>query len=234
MNHQIFEKINKYPGSVLFSELFHNASKVFLDNCSIKKITRNTRFVTAGENVDKVWFMLSGEVEAFEEYITGDVYVFTRYREPELFGEMEAIADIPIYSTSLIASADCVFICFPVPLYLQYLKNNGEILYIRTHSIIKNIFNEAKVNRANLMLNSIDRIKIYFAKQYRTNNTGGKCVLANTRQQIADETGFSLKTVNRIVKKLNEQNYINISGHKLIISEDQYKRILIDIEERVN
>lgn len=87
----------------------------------------------------------------------GDFYVFTRFKDIELFGEIEAIADIQTFSTSLITATDCVFICFPTALYLQFLKNDGEILFKRTRNIIKSVFNEVKVNRVFLILSAMDR-----------------------------------------------------------------------------
>lgn len=234
MEHQIFEKISKYEGASFFKEIFQGASKAFLDSCSIESVSKDVRFITAEEKADKVWFLLSGEVKVVEEYITGDIYVFKTSRAPEFFGEMEAIPDIPAYRTSLITAADCVFINIPSTIYIQCLKNNPEILFERTKSITKSVFSEIKVNHAFLMLSAMDRIKIYIAQHYQVSNIDRRCILTNTRQQIADETGFSIKTVNRIIKKLSEQRLINISGHKLIISEDQYKFILKDIDEKIN
>lgn len=234
MEHQIFQKISNYEGAGFFIELFNEAPKSFLDSCTIEKVPENTRFATAGENVEKVWFLLSGEVKVLEEYTTGEIYVFTRSGNSEFFGEIEVVAGMKTFSTSLITAADCVFINFPASIYLQFLKNHGEILFKRSRTIVKNIFSEVKVNRAFLLISAIDRIRLYLVKQYGNNNADNKCVLKITRQQIADETGLSIKTVNRIIKKLNEQNLIDVLGHKLSINKDQYKCMLKDIDEKVN
>ena len=91
-----------------------------------------------------------------------------------------------------------------------------------------------------MSLDATDRIKVYFIKQYRqyyqvNNNKNNKNNEKNkrddkrktytfraTRQQIADETGYSVKTVNRTIKKLVQEGLISMVGQKFQISKEQY------------
>lgn len=236
MKHQILEELAKVQNAKkeFFQELFQEAPQELLDRCSIVTIKKDVRFVASRENVNKIWVLLSGTVKALEEYISGDVYIFTRFNAPEVFGEMEAVAEIPSFRASLIAETDCVFVTVPVSVYLQHLRNNSKVLYKRTQSMVKHVLDQERDNRIYLMLNGMDRLKLYFIQHYKLNKEKNICILASTRQQIADETGYSVKTVNRTIKKLEEENLLKIAGQKLLITEEQYLFMLKSIDEKVN
>lgn len=235
MEHMIFEEIAKFPGAEkkYFEQLVQPASEIFLDSCNIVTIHEGKRFITAEENIDIVWILLLGQVRALEEYVSGDVYMFTKFHAPEVFGEMEMIAEIPRFRASLIAETDCVFVTVPISIYLQLLKNNSEILYSRIQIVLNRMFDEGRDNRTYLMLNGKDRIKLYFIQHYKLSESKGICMLKNTRKQIADETGYSERTVNRAIKRLSEQNFVKVVGQKIIITEIQYTSMLKSIEGKV-
>ena len=230
MVHKILKEIEEIPGAKnkYFTKLLQ---KDILDYCKVIKIESGARFVTSKEEVDKVWILLLGKVRALEEYTTGDIYIFQKFDAPEVFGEMEALAEIPHFRASLIAETECVFITLPVNIYLRFLKENSGFLYKRTQVIIKRVLDEERDNRIYLMLKGVDRIKLYFIQHYELSESGEVCILKTTRQQIADETGYSIKTVNRVMKKLKEENFLNITGQKILITESQYIKMIESIEE---
>ena len=179
-------------------------------------------------------FLLSGRVKALEEYITGDIYIFTRFNPPEIFGEMEAITDFPFFRASLITETDCICATIPVAMYLKYLQNNPDILYSRVQTILKRISNDQRDNRFYLMLSSTDRIKIYLVQHFKQSNNNESYVLRKTRQQIADETRYSVKTVNRVIKKLIEEDLLGTIGQKIVLTNKQYNILMKSINEKGN
>ena len=57
--------------------------------------------------------------------------------------------------------------------------------------------------------------------------------MKNTRQQISDETGYSVKTVNRVIKKLKEQELLTVVGQRIVINKTQYGKMLESIDDKV-
>lgn len=230
MAHKVLKEIEKFPNanSEYFKQLLQNDT---LNYCKVITIGPGTRFVTSKEEVNKIWILLLGKVKALEEYTTGDIYIFQKFDAPEVFGEMEALAEIPNYRASLIAETKCIFITLPVIFYLRFLKENSEFLYKRTQATLKRVLDEERDNRIYLMLKGIDRIKLYFIQHYKLSESEEICILKTTRQQIADETGYSIKTVNRVLKKLKEQSFLNVVGQKILITENQYISMIDSIEE---
>ncbi len=240
--HLIFDKITKIPRVDIdfFNKVFRNASDEILDTVQIIRIPEGRRFVAVDEEVDLIRILLSGKVQAMEEYLTGDIYIFSKFDAPEIFGEMEALGGINNFRASLETEEDSIIATLPIESYLQLVRDNTELLFERIRIIIKRSTNDQKENRLYLSLDATDRIKVYFIKQYRqyyqvNNNKNNKNNEKNkrddkrktytfraTRQQIADETGYSVKTVNRTIKKLVQEGLISMVGQKFQISKEQY------------
>lgn len=206
----------------------------FLATCNIVTIEADKRFVSTGERVDKVWITLSGTIKVMEELETGENYIFTQFSAPAIFGEMETLADIGRYSASLVTVTECVFLVGSSKEYLDWLKNDIDSLYHSTQKIIKNIMGEGKMNRAYLLLNSLERIKIYLVEHYKQHEQNDICTLKITRQDISDEIGYSVKTVNRIMKRLKDENLINITGQSIVINREQYNTMLKSVDDKIS
>ena len=118
----------------------------------------------------------------------------------------------------------------PVDTLLQATKNNQDLFLKRVEVVVKRSNNDERDNRFYLRLKAIDRIKLFFRYAYEQNQVDDLCTLRITRQEMADETGYSVKTVNRVVKELSESDLIKIIGQRIQINKKQYLRILDDLE----
>ena len=234
MKEKILCQIAKLPIETrkYFEGFFQNNSENFLKHSTIVTIRANERFVHTGDYLDKVWICISGTVKVLEEFKSGETYIYAKFSAPEVFGEMETIAEIPIYRSSLIAETDCIFIVGPTDIYINWIKEDASLLYSRMQHHMKHFMDEGRNNRTYLLLDATERIKLYFLDHCAICQEAKACIIKNTRQQIADETGYSVKTVNRVIKKLNEQDFLVVKGQTIIVNNQQYKKMLESIDEK--
>lgn len=232
---KIIYEIDKLPLEIkqYFEHFFQVSAHTFLKKCKIVTIKADDRFISAGEEAKEVWICISGSVKAMEEFKSGAIYVYTEFPAPGIYGEMEALADIPLYRSSLVAVTDCVFIVGPIKEYIGWIQKDINALYERTQDLSRRLMEEGRSNRAYLLLDGMERIKVYLIDYYTYYKDNEVCVLRNTRQQISDETGYSVKTINRVIKKLTEQGFLSIERQRITITKSQYKRILESIDEKV-
>lgn len=233
VSHKILKQLSKVSmGNIqYFGQLFQEDAYPLLDRCKVVIIPKDTKFISSHDKINTIWILLYGNVKAVEEYSTGDIYIFQKFKAPEVFGEMEALSEISCYRASLITESECIFMKIPLALYIKFLKSNSEYLYLRTQDTLKRVLDDEREKRRYLKLNGIDRMKLYFIQYCQLNQKKGVCVIKNTRQQIADETGFSIKTVNRAIKKLKEQDLLKIQGQKILITDIQYDRMVKSMDE---
>lgn len=235
MRDEILDQIDKLSPELksYFEQLFQIESRDFLKTSKIVTIKANERFVSTGGILDRIWICISGVVKVMEEFRSGEIYIFTKFSAPEIFGEMEALAEIPKFRASLVAETDCVFIVGSVEAYKKWVKSDAKTLYERTRHLLKGVMDEGRSNRAYLLLDGMERIKLYFIDHYVPCENDEPCILKNTRQQISDETGYSVKTVNRVIKKLSEQEFLIVKGQRIIINNTHYKKMLESMDEKV-
>lgn len=213
------------PQKTYFMQLFKDIPKSN-SSCRLAEIKANTKFISANEPCHSLWILIEGRVRATEEQISGEVYVFTEFQAPELFGEMEGLAGISYFRVSLETVSDCKFIVLPMNSYLNWIQHDAEALFLRTRAILSRTLEETRDNHTYLFLDGLSRLILHFTQYYRKFATNDICIMQIKRQQIADATGFSTKTVNRSIKKLSENGLISVVGRKIIISNNQYQQLL--------
>lgn len=234
--HKLIEKLmgNK---NITFSELGELCSPYFfraLDYSTIAELKRGTQFITLNEDIEYVWILLDGEVRALQEYASGDILSFRVFKAEEVFGEMEALGEIPQFRASLVTKTDCVFLKVPVSAYIDFMKHNSEYLYKRTKLILNRELDDHRSMRTFLMIRSLDRLKIYLVHSYEMFCKEDVCYLKITRKQMHEETGYSIRTINRSIKQLSEEGYLEVEGQRLKITRHQYQRMFDDIEKIID
>lgn len=202
-------------------------------SCRIVELKANTKFISANEPCNEVWILVEGHVRATEEQISGDVYVFTEFQAPEFFGEMEGIGGVTSFRVTLMTITDCKFLIMPMISYLNWIRNDSEALFLRVRAMTRRTLEESKNNHTYLFLDGINRLMVYMTQCYRKYEDNKICMMQIKRQQIADETGYSVKTINRSIKKLAESGLVTLEGRTIIISERQYEQLVQLIDNKI-
>lgn len=219
------------PQREYLQQLFKNIP-ISNRSCHVVKMKADTKFVSVNDVCNSVWILIEGQVRAMEEQVSGDIYVFSEFHAPELFGEMEGIAGHSFYKATLVTSTDCQFIVLPIENYLDWIRNDPEALFTRARVIMSGILEQAKKERAYLLLDGVDRLILYLTKYYQEYKKDHICTIQTKRQQIAEQTGFSLKTVNRSIKRLADGGLITKKAGKMVITERQYEELIEIIEKK--
>ena len=79
-----------------------------------------------------------------------------------------------------------------------------------------------------------DRLTLFLMKRYEVYNVNGILKLNYRRQEMADVTGLSVKTVSRGIKFFEENGLITKNDKVIVINEEQYnllKEKLSDVIE---
>lgn len=217
-----------------FSEEKETVSEKLLANASLRSVRMEEQIAMMGEEITHIIFLVHGILWAREDFKTGDKLYFNRFRSPEIFGEMELLAGQNTYAATLMAESRCEFVQIPVEDYKTYLLENPEFLYHRCHLIIKRVLKEQAKSRMHMVMNATDRIKALLVYYYEEAYGDTVKELRITRQQLADETGFAVKTINRSIKQLEDDGYLEIIGHRMRISDDQIQAMNKSFEDYRN
>lgn len=214
----------------LLEEIFGNEVDCILKSASLQDMKRGKKFVTQQDALNGIYILVSGTVSVLEEYTTGNAYVFQENTAPTIFGEMESFADMDCYIASLIAKTDCTFLVISKSDYMHFMRTHVELYAKRMKEDLSSVLQRGHRDRWTLQLQGVERIRLYMIRKYKKTGKNQQYELCATRQSIADETGLSLKTVQRAMKELKQQGDITTQGHKILISEKQYLKMLKEVE----
>lgn len=229
----VLDELTGEPKAFL-AELFRNAPVWVLDECKVVDLEEGTIFVREKEEVNNVYILVRGIVKACDFRILGIEYEFCHYEAIEILGGMELFVDSPGYMTTLITDTDCQFIVISKEKFAEWLKNDCNALWMHTRTMTTYLLNETRKERAYLFLQGIDRVYLFFENLYRKNAVNGKLSIRLVRQQISDETGLSVKTINRSLKQMSEEGMLTIKGRLISVTQEQYEMMREQTEEKID
>ncbi len=206
-------------------KLFQDAPLWLIDCITIQKLGENEVFVRENTPVDKVFIMIDGNVTAVDHRIFGIEYDYVRFKPVSTFGSMEILLDIDTYKTTLKTTSECTFLVLKKNKFKEWIEKDINALLMETKGMGLNLLEQGRRERAFLFLGGMDRLMMVLTKNYEYLEVNGKCVLSMTRQELSDCSGLSIKTINRAVKKLEDEEYISRNGNKIVIDSMQYENM---------
>lgn len=206
--------------------LFMNAPLWLLESMNIRTYEKEVAFIYEDEPVDLVYILLDGTVRAVDHRIFGMEYDFIRFDAVKIFGSMEILLDIELYRTTLSTVTPCTFLVMKKEDFRKWIEKDINALLMETKSMGTYMLEQSRKERIFLFLNGMDRLMILFMEYYDNHKeTSGKAILCQTRQELSDISGMSVKTINRSIKKMEEEEYIGRNGNKIIINKVQYLKM---------
>lgn len=227
----IFNRIKKLQESLeseqaeYLRNYLSNAPYWTLESMNLVKKDKNTVFIEENSPADTVYILVEGTVRAFDYRIRGVAYDYMTFEAVKAFGAMEIFFCIDNYMTTLVTETPCTFLVISRANYEKWIWEDKNALQLEIANTGTNLLSQTRDGRIILFLQGTDRIMYLFSKYYEQQKHEDKLVLSIGRQELAERSGFSIKTVNRAIKKLEEEGFIDRDGHKIIIRNEQYIKI---------
>lgn len=211
--------------SEYLKEYLKSAPYWVVESLMVVRKPKDTVIVEENSKADTVYILVEGTVRAIDYRIKGFEYDYMWFYPIEVFGAMELFFEKTQYMTTLKAATDCTFLVLSREQYKRWVWNDNNALRMEFMSMGKYLLDQNRVARVQLFLQGMDRILYMFALQYKKRANGRTLAITSGRQEIAERSGLSIKTVNRSIKKMEEDGFISKNGRKILISEEQYLKM---------
>lgn len=205
--------------------LFQNCTEEVLYYMTLIEVDADTTLIKAGDKCSNIYIILSGKVTGIDWPINERAYSFKDFGPGDFFGEIECFADLANYRISVVTVTRCKVLVIPAPFYMEWIRNDVEALYSRAKVNMRRLITQTTDARRYLFLEAKERLVLYLIRKYEQRQPNDKSVelnLSQTRNQLAEEIGFSIKTLNRNIKILEEMGFIHMNKGKISITEDSY------------
>lgn len=208
-----------------FEEYFRSAPAWLMDSFRIVNMDKDVIFVKENAPADAVFFIGKGVIKAVDYRIYGIAFDFMRFEGLYAMGGMEVVMDLDTYKTTLQTVTPCTFVKIPREKFAEWLSTDIRALKQEAKMIGEYLLEQGRSSRAYLFLQGADRLALVFMDMYKKYSKNGLLLIDSTRQALSDASGLCVKTVNRAVKKFENDGWISRQGSKITINAEQYETI---------
>lgn len=235
---EFFTKL-KLSASVLDSKKeqlykhFCTAPDWLMECCRVEKLPPDTVFIREGEPVHTIYFILDGVFKAVDYRALGIEYEFAQFSKVYAMGGMEVIMDFRTYRTNLRTLDQCTAITLSKADFEKWLMTDIHAMRYEAKMMGEYLLEQGRLAREYLFLPGAIRLAKVLVQRYEKKAKNGVLTAEMSRQNMANETGFSIKTVSRAIRTLVEEDLITKNDKQIRISYEQYLRLKQMIEEIV-
>lgn len=217
-----------------FENYFETAPLWLMESFRVERMPKGTVFVRENAPVDTIYLIGQGSIKAVEYRVYGVAYNFMRFDKVYAMGGMEVIMDLNRYMTTLVTVTDCIVVKIPKVEFERWILSDIKALKMESKLIGQYLLEQGRNSRAYLFLQGSDRLAMLFAEKYERYARKGKLCVLETRQELSDETGLCVKTINRSVKKFTQDGLITKVGNRIYISKSQYEGLRDLVDEKID
>ncbi|WP_294144489.1 Crp/Fnr family transcriptional regulator [uncultured Selenomonas sp.] len=197
---------------------------------AVKRVFRpGEALMRKGEPVTHVYLLTSGATRVSNEFESGHRYTFAQIDAPDILGDLEALSHQESYATTNEALTQCTVYALTIDTFYAWLREDNAFAIRVAELLAIKMYPTSDENGRIKFLPSVLRLENYLLHRIGGVDTD-LFVLHTGRQEIADDIGTSVKTVNRGVTKLKEAGLIGLSHGKITISREQKMKIAEDLE----
>ncbi len=221
---QLFEKLNREDEELL-KQMFQGIPEEVVQGFSVKSLEKNEALLRVGEASDTAYVILEGHADCEDVQFLGAAYKFKEYHAGEIIGDFEILGGIDCYRASIYAADSCTVLVMPAASYLHWLQTDVNALFIRTRTVMRLMTDEAFFERKYLFLSCHDRLLSYLFSSYKEEPGEEYYTVKNTQAETADRVGVNVRTLQRTIRSLEEEDFLTVIRGKMCVSREQYSRI---------
>ena len=176
-----------------------------------------------GGYVDDVKFLISGEVLVVNHFPDGNSFAFTSERALTTLGDIEVLSGKMTYASSVTAKTEALLITVNVETFLRWLDKDISFFRWVTRALAIKSYSIA-THQGVIKYQSADQriANILYTRAKQQLNKRNVTVIPYSHVELAQMSGMSERTVNRVLHKFREENIVQTAYGKLLISRDGF------------
>lgn len=204
---------------------FEGAPDWLISSMCVVRMEKDHIFVRTNMPVHTVYLVVRGTFKITDYRVYGIAYDFMQFEGLYAMGGMEIIMDLDTYQATLQTVTPCLVLQIPADIYARWLQTDIRALKQEAKIMGEYLYEQGVTSRTYMFVQGADRLAVMLVNRYEKYEQKGKLEFTNTRQELSDSSGLCVKTINRAIKKFEEQGLITRNGKKFYIDEEQYTRL---------
>jgi len=195
-------------------------------NFIVRHYPAQTTIFEKNEMLSHVGILLSGQYRAVEDRKNGEMLV-VEHREPVAFlGALACLANETKTACRFETLTSCEIAFIKVQLFNDWLMSDPHFYRALSGDFLNKMYTFIHSDRSELYFSSTKYLLFRYVLtklEHDVDKTSRLFILNKTRSEISDETGLSVKTINRTIGKFVDDGAISIYRGKVIFSQTQYQ-----------
>ena len=192
----------------------------FLSYCRVRTVPSKTVMIHAGDLPDVLYYIVDGSVEVMIEDEDGNEMVLSYLNKGQFFGEMGLFYEQPIRSAWVRTRTECEIAEMTYPRFRQIASESPGLVFELATQLA------TRLDRTNRKLGDLAFVDVTGRVAHAimdlcnepdamTHPDGMQVKV--TRQELARLVGCSREMVGKVLKDMEEQKHISISGKNIVV-----------------
>lgn len=198
-----------------------------LDGCfQLKTYPAHSLIHQKDSPLDRIGILLQGTFRVVNEFENGNVFMIEVNEAVSFIGEVTLLAGAATTSVTIETVTDCLAAFLPAETFDAWLQRDIRLLRAVSRHVAAKLYCSS-YNRGERLFYSAKYVLLkYLVRQAEAQGAGtaGQVVLNKTRQQISEEVGLTVKTINRTITQFVKDGVLSIRRGKAAFSAEQYHR----------
>ncbi len=202
--------------------------------CIVQKFCAKTILVKKDEKPKFVYIIYLGTLRIFNEFENGKILQTAKVKDMDFVGILEVLSLEDKIAATVETVTECTALRISKEDFLEWIEKDHYLALITAKKIASDFYNTTYSN-GRLLLNSTMYTLVSFIIETIKNDIEQEKTgfINKKRQEIADELGVSLRTVQRNIRKLKDTGLITINTGKIHVDSEQYNRLINRLNELV-
>lgn len=169
---------------------------------------KNMMIIQQGDDANTMFILIEGEMRVFVEDEQGKQLTVRILKSGDSFGEVALVGDFP-RTASVVTTTACVVAAFSREKYLTFLKQHPEIS-LALAKTLANMVRDTTEELGSIALYDVYGRITYILEKYAVETDEHRLVPKFTHREIAGMIGSSREMVSKILKELENGEYISV------------------------
>ena len=182
--------------------------------------------------LERIGILLRGSFRVINEFENGNVLMIERNDAISFIGEVTLLAGADTTSVTIESITDCVVAYLPVADFDAWLRQDIRLLRAVSEQVAAKLYCSSYHRGERLFYSARYVLMKYIVRQAEELEIQNResVLLPKTRQQMSEEVGMTVKTINRTLTRFAADGLIRVERGKLLLTAAQFENARQELE----
>ena len=211
-------------------DLIRDMPQEIIERCRVKHVGPQVEIMRKFEKMKYVYILCEGECDVLRSFKDGQLYVLGKIKGLKLIGEQEVLAESGESSATVKTVSKSRFLLIRQEDFWDWIKQDSHAAIFLLKYMAQRLNEATREAGIPFYYPSIYLLKKFLVEAYKEAGVASLRIKTK-RQQIADELGISLRSVERCVRELKDQGLVRLVKGKIEINQVEYGKIVDTMDE---